>query len=86
LGKIRTKPNVSVATKSILRTKARSRLVLERVLLAAVMMTNSLQSLFEAIADASNEQELRLHVMVKISDYFVAQRRKLFLFHVVLSW
>ena len=81
LGEIRTKPNVLIATKSILRTKARSRLVLERVLLAAVMMTNSLQSLFEAIADASDEQELRLHVMVKLSEYFVAQRSKLFLFN-----
>lgn len=45
------------------------------------MMTNSLQSLFEAIAHANDEQELQLHVMLKVSEYFVAQRSKLFLFN-----
>lgn len=44
-------------------------------------MTNSLQSLFEAVADASNEQELRLHVMVQVSEYFLAERCQLFLFN-----
>lgn len=41
-------------------------------------MTNSLQSIFQAIADARDEQELRLHVMVRISEYFVAKRCGLF--------
>ncbi|MGH8000405.1 MAG: LuxR C-terminal-related transcriptional regulator [Brasilonema sp.] len=43
-------------------------------------MTNSLQSLFQAIAQARDEQELRLHVMVRIGEYFVAQRWGLFFF------
>ena len=33
-------------------------------------MANSLQSLFQAIAQTRDEQELRLHVMVRIGEYF----------------
>ncbi len=43
-------------------------------------MANSLQSLFQAIANAHNEHELRLHVMDKVSEYFVAHRWGLFFF------
>jgi hypothetical protein len=38
------------------------------------MMANSLQFLFQAIAQARDEHELRLHVMVRVSEYFDAQR------------
>jgi DNA-binding CsgD family transcriptional regulator len=44
------------------------------------MMANSLQSLFGAIASAGDEEELRQHVMVKVGEYFVAQRWGLFFF------
>jgi DNA-binding CsgD family transcriptional regulator len=44
------------------------------------MMANSLQSLFQAIANARDEQELRRHVLVRASEYFVAQRWGLFFF------
>lgn len=43
-------------------------------------MANSLQSLFRAIAQARDEHELRLHVMVRVSEYFCAQRWGLFFF------
>ena len=43
-------------------------------------MANSLQSLFQAIAQARDEDELRLQVMVQVSYYFSAQRWGLFLF------
>lgn len=43
-------------------------------------MTNSLQSLFQAIANARNEQELRHFVMLQVSEYFAAQRWGLFFF------
>ncbi len=41
-------------------------------------MTHSLQSLFQAIAHARDEQELRLHVMAKFGEYFAAHRWGLF--------
>ncbi|MBD2777772.1 helix-turn-helix transcriptional regulator [Iningainema tapete] len=43
-------------------------------------MAYSLQSLFEAIAHTPNEQELRLHVMARVGEYFAAQRWGLFFF------
>ncbi len=43
-------------------------------------MANSLQPLFQAIAQARDEHELRLHVMVRAGEYFVAQRWGLFFF------
>lgn len=43
-------------------------------------MANSLQSLFEAIAQARDEEELRSHVMVTVGEYFVAKRWGLFFF------
>ena len=43
-------------------------------------MTHSLQSLFQAIATARNENELRLQVMDRVSEYFVAPRWVLFFF------
>ncbi|HAJ60454.1 MAG TPA: helix-turn-helix transcriptional regulator, partial [Cyanobacteria bacterium UBA8543] len=43
-------------------------------------MANSLQSLFQAIAQARDENELRSHVMVRVSEYFAAQRWGLFFF------
>ncbi|MBW4631187.1 MAG: LuxR family transcriptional regulator [Iphinoe sp. HA4291-MV1] len=43
-------------------------------------MATSLQSLFRAIAQARDEQELRQHVIVKVGEYFVAQRWGLFFF------
>lgn len=58
----------------------RSRLVLERVHLAAKIMVNSLQSLFDAIAHARDEQELRSQVISKFSEYFAAQRSGIFFF------
>jgi DNA-binding CsgD family transcriptional regulator len=56
-------------------------------------MANSLQSLFQAlakrlrrrIAQVRDEQELRHHVMVRVRDYFAAQRCGLFFFEQVLS-
>ncbi|NJO94391.1 MAG: LuxR family transcriptional regulator [Hydrococcus sp. RM1_1_31] len=42
------------------------------------MTANSLQSLFKAIASASNEQELRQNVMAKAGKYFAARRWSLF--------
>jgi DNA-binding CsgD family transcriptional regulator len=44
------------------------------------MMANSLQSLFGAIASARDEEELRQYVMVKVGEYFLAQRWGLFFF------
>ncbi len=58
----------------------RPRLVLERVHLAAKIMVNSLQSLFNAIAHAHDEQELRSQVISKFSDYFAAERSGIFFF------
>jgi len=40
--------------------------------------TNSLQSLFEAIASAHNEEVLRQNVMVRVGEYFGAKRWSLF--------
>lgn len=42
------------------------------------MTKNSLQSFFPAIAQARDEQELRLHVMGRLGEYFAAQRWGLF--------
>lgn len=50
-----------------------------------MITTNSLQSLFEAIAHARDEQELRLHVMEQVSEYFDARRCRLFFFEELLS-
>ncbi|NJR74069.1 MAG: LuxR family transcriptional regulator [Scytonema sp. CRU_2_7] len=44
-------------------------------------MANSLQSLFGAIAQARDEEELRQHVMVKVGEHFVAERWGLFFFN-----
>ncbi|MBW4615329.1 MAG: LuxR family transcriptional regulator [Desmonostoc vinosum HA7617-LM4] len=41
-------------------------------------MVNSLQSLFQAIAHARNEEELRQQIMVKVGEYFAAQRWGIF--------
>lgn len=49
------------------------------------MMANSLQSLFQAIAQAHDEQELRQHVMVRVREYFAAQRCGIFFFEQLLS-
>ncbi|ARV61178.1 helix-turn-helix transcriptional regulator [Nostocales cyanobacterium HT-58-2] len=43
-------------------------------------MVPSLQSLFRAIANTRDEHELRLHVMAEVSEYFGAQRCRLFFF------
>ncbi|MEH2066586.1 MAG: LuxR C-terminal-related transcriptional regulator [Nostoc sp.] len=43
-------------------------------------MVNSLQSLFDAIAHARDEQELRSHVITKLIEYFAAERSGLFFF------
>jgi DNA-binding CsgD family transcriptional regulator len=59
------------------------RLVLERVHFAVAMMANTLQSLFQEIAHARDEQDLRLQVMVKVGEYFAAQRWGLFFFNQV---
>jgi DNA-binding CsgD family transcriptional regulator len=48
-------------------------------------MANSLQSLFQAIAQARDEQELRQHVKVRVREYFAAQRCGLFFFEQLLS-
>ncbi|MBH8572483.1 LuxR family transcriptional regulator [Nostocaceae cyanobacterium CENA369] len=44
------------------------------------MTVNSLQFLFQAIAQARNEEELRQHVIIDVGKYFVAKRWGLFLF------
>jgi DNA-binding CsgD family transcriptional regulator len=49
------------------------------------MMANSLQSLFQAIAQSCDEQELRQHVRVRVREYFAAQRCSLFFFEQLLS-
>jgi len=41
-------------------------------------MTNSLQSLFQAIAQAKDEQALRSQLLVAVKEYFVAKRSGLF--------
>ncbi|MBX9253702.1 LuxR family transcriptional regulator [Desmonostoc muscorum CCALA 125] len=43
-------------------------------------MVNSLQSLFDAIAHARDEQELRSQVISKFSEYFAAERSGIFFF------
>lgn len=48
-------------------------------------MTNSLQSLFQAIAKSRDEQELRQHVLVRLREYFVAQRYGLFFYQDLLA-
>jgi len=48
-------------------------------------MANSLQSLFQAIAIAHDEQELRQHVRVGVREYFAAQRCSLFFFEQLVS-
>ncbi|MFQ4142707.1 helix-turn-helix transcriptional regulator [Chlorogloeopsis sp. ULAP02] len=48
-------------------------------------MANTLQSLFQEIAHAPDEQELRLHVMAKVGEYFAAQRWGLFFFNQLSS-
>ncbi len=50
-----------------------------------MMMENSLQSLFQAIAIAGDEQELRQHVTVRAREYFAAQRCGIFFFEQLLS-
>jgi DNA-binding CsgD family transcriptional regulator len=49
------------------------------------MMANSLQSLFEAIQNARDEQELRQHIRIKVREHFAAQRCALFLADQFLS-
>src|SRR4028119_183476 len=49
------------------------------------MMANSLQSLFQAIAHARDEQELRQYVTVRVREYFAAQRCGIFFFEPLLS-
>jgi DNA-binding CsgD family transcriptional regulator len=44
------------------------------------MMTNSLQCLFRAIAQARDEQDLRSHVMKSVGEYFAAHRWGIFFF------
>ena len=44
------------------------------------MMTNSLKSLFQAIAKAENEKQLQQNVINKVGEYFAAKRYQLFLF------
>ncbi|MEM8615207.1 MAG: LuxR C-terminal-related transcriptional regulator [Cyanobacteria bacterium P01_H01_bin.105] len=48
-------------------------------------MSHSLQLLFETINQAKDEQSLRLHVIPKIGEYFVAKRRGLFFFDQLFS-
>lgn len=48
-------------------------------------MANSLQSLFQAIAQSRDEQELRQHVSERVREYFFAQRCSLFFFEQLLS-
>jgi DNA-binding CsgD family transcriptional regulator len=49
------------------------------------MMTNSLQSLFQAIAQSRDQQELRQHVTLSVREHFAAQRCSLFFFDQLLS-
>ncbi len=49
------------------------------------MMANSLQSLFQAIAQSRDEQELRQHASERVREYFAAQRCSLFFFEQLLS-
>lgn len=49
------------------------------------MMVTSLQSLFQAIAQSRDEQELRQHVSERVREYFVAKRCNLFFFQQLLS-
>jgi DNA-binding CsgD family transcriptional regulator len=44
------------------------------------MMTNSLQSLFQAIAQSKNEQVLRSQLSVEVREHFAAKRSGLFFF------
>lgn len=48
-------------------------------------MANSLQSLFQAIAQSRDEQELRQHVTERVREYFAAQRCGIFFFEQLLS-
>lgn len=48
-------------------------------------MVTSLQSLFQAIAQSRDEQELRQHVSERVREYFVAKRCNLFFFQQLLS-
>ena len=48
-------------------------------------MANSLQSLFQAIAQSRDEQELRQYVMVSVREYFAAKRCGIFFFEQLLS-
>lgn len=48
-------------------------------------MANSLQSLFQSIAQSRDEQELQQHVSVRVREYFAAQRCSLFFFEQLLS-
>ncbi len=48
-------------------------------------MANSLQSLFQAIAQSHDEQELRQHVKVRVREYFAAQRCGIFFFEQLVS-
>ena len=43
-------------------------------------MPNSLQLIFEEIAETRNEQQLRERVIAQLGDYFQAKRRGLFFF------
>lgn len=49
------------------------------------MMATSLQSLFQAIAQSRDQQELRQHVTVSVREHFAAQRCSLFFFAQLLS-
>jgi DNA-binding CsgD family transcriptional regulator len=44
------------------------------------MTANSLQCLFQAIAQARHEDDLKLHVMGRVGEYFVAKRCSIFFF------
>ncbi len=48
-------------------------------------MTNSLQSLFQAIAQSRDQQELQQHVTLSVREHFAAQRCSLFFFDQLLS-
>jgi len=56
------------------------RLVLDRVHFVVTMMVDSLQSLFTAIAQASDLSEIHQRVMATVGDYFAARRWRLFFF------
>jgi DNA-binding CsgD family transcriptional regulator len=49
-------------------------------LLAIATVTNPLQSLFRAISQVKDEQDLRLHIVPKIGEYFAAARWGIFFF------